>query len=340
LSQSLSIEVIIATYNRRSTLKEAVVSAINQTPIAGVELHTTVVDDGSLDHSFECLLTEASLELVEVEPGRRAESALGLTVLRIENVERGAARNAGANLARDTRNPNWFLFLDSDDRLSPTAVLRFAQSLRYQAVSPILVYSWFAQWNGRQSPTLLPQHFRVGPPGDISELVITETFVALGATLIASSAFFEAGQFPEPRELAGSEDKILLTRLALKGPVLFCRQVAVWYREHAANTNAVAMIESIDRIQSELSLDVQNRFGERAQSLQIGMSQHSHLKKIGHSIFSQNRAMALRFLFFRGLAETRKASIVFRLVTDSRYWRLWLSFFAMLIRPKRPTVSN
>ena len=287
----MRVTVVIATYNRGATLGEALASVEHLLVPVGWELSAVVIDDGSTDGTFAELLKERQLSAREASsPYLEVVHRPGLTALRVANGERGRARNLAAAYARDTFAPDWFLFLDSDDVLVETALVRFAQRLeRAQDSAAIgLCYSWCAEWNGRTSPSLGKQRFSSLPEGDLAERVLVETFIPLGATLISSAAFFSVGMFPEARALAGSEDKILLGRLALAYPVLFAPQVATWYRQHGSNTPFAVMIHSIDLMAQELSGDIMQKFPVSGAWHQEAFRQANILKKIGYAVFTRN----------------------------------------------------
>jgi glycosyltransferase involved in cell wall biosynthesis len=328
----MNIAIIIASYNRRNVLIQAVQSALRLQVPAGVNRQVVVMDDGSTDKTFEDLLSYRTLQLTEVADVetpfiRRAQSSSWpLTLLRSENGERGAARNKAALWCKKKFSSDWFLFLDSDDVLVESALLRFVQTLERQfSKDSVVLYSWYAIWNGKDSPTQLKQRFVIGPDGDASVAAIKDTFIALGASMIRAVAFFEVGMFPEDRQLSGSEDKILLTRLALAGPIQFCRQVAVWYRQHPNNTEPAIMLKSIELTEESLKKDIEKKFGVRSAEILKAMNRHSFFKRLGYMIFTRHLKTAF-LLFFK--APVKDIFVLFRW----KYWRLLLSFFCALLR--------
>src|SRR5690606_14142033 len=99
--------VVIPTYNRRASLPGAIDSAIAWLAALG-QGEIVVVDDASSDGT-EATVRDAYAG--EIEAGRRSfhrlETNDGVT----------AAKNEGARRARG----DWLVFLDSDDRLIPSA---------------------------------------------------------------------------------------------------------------------------------------------------------------------------------------------------------------------------
>ena len=96
------ISVVIPCFNREKLVTEAISSALEQ-PYNNLEV--LVVDDGSTDGSWEAI------------------SAFGTRIRAIKTENRGvsAARNRGIEAARG----DFILFLDSDDRLEPGAILAY-----------------------------------------------------------------------------------------------------------------------------------------------------------------------------------------------------------------------
>ena len=340
------VAIVIASFNRASTLVEAVRSCLDLKLSPDISLNIVVVDDGSTDQSFEELLTDPyfGFERSEIDLSldhkiarfsnlqRAARSSKGIDVLQIKNSERGAARNFGARWCQFAHQPGWYLFLDSDDVLTEFALFQFFNSYKKIMASadhdvtrsPALLYSWFVNWNGHDSPIRNVKSFPKLPSGDLSLEVLRETRIALGATLISAKNFHEIGGFPERRELSGSEDKILLTRLAFAGNAVFCPQVAVWYRQHTANTNPQKMLRSISLMEMELGSSIRRRFSNSAGGHLRIFHQHCFFKTLGFSIFTQQFVLAAKLLTFQTL---QTPIIVFKF----QFWRLLVSYLKSVI---------
>jgi glycosyltransferase involved in cell wall biosynthesis len=96
---TLTVSVIIPTYNRAEYLRDAVESALHQTQVPHEIL---VIDDGSTDNTPEIL----------------ARYPAPVRVIRQQNRGRSVARNVGL----DQATGDAVMFLDSDDMLLPTSV--------------------------------------------------------------------------------------------------------------------------------------------------------------------------------------------------------------------------
>ena len=104
------ISIIIPVFNVASWLPRSV-EAILANDTAGCEL--ILVDDGSSDGS-PALCDRYAAEHPEL-----------IRVIHQQNAGPGAARNAGIAAARG----DWFLFVDSDDRLAPDALTRLRERM-------------------------------------------------------------------------------------------------------------------------------------------------------------------------------------------------------------------
>lgn len=96
-SESPLVSVVIPTYNRRSTIVEAVESVLRQ-DVHDIEV--LVIDDGSTDGTFELLAQQFGSSI---------------HVVRKPNGGVASARNEGVRLSRG----KWIAFLDSDDVWMP-----------------------------------------------------------------------------------------------------------------------------------------------------------------------------------------------------------------------------
>jgi glycosyltransferase involved in cell wall biosynthesis len=102
-----TFSVIIPTFNYGAYLGRAIESVLNQTGEHNAEV--VVIDDGSTDDT----------------PRVAADYADRIRYIRQANQGVSAARNRGL----DEAVGEWIVFLDADDRLVPTALTRFAESI-------------------------------------------------------------------------------------------------------------------------------------------------------------------------------------------------------------------
>lgn len=96
----MKISIIIPLYNKESSIKQTVLSVLNQ---RHPDFELVVVDDGSTDSSMSVLKTITDSRMViDTQP----------------NCGPGAARNKGVSLSKG----EWILFLDADDQLKSDAL--------------------------------------------------------------------------------------------------------------------------------------------------------------------------------------------------------------------------
>lgn len=119
LTSTVTVSVIIPTYNRLSILPRALASVCAQT-YKSFEL--VIIDDGSTDGTAEWLL----------------EKQIGRTILLPENRGGAAARNAGIEIAVG----KYVAFLDSDDEWEPEYLQLMVSALEANSAAP-MVYSGY-----------------------------------------------------------------------------------------------------------------------------------------------------------------------------------------------------
>lgn len=197
------VSVIIPTYNRASTLKRTVDSALAQTYRP---LEVIVVDDGSTDG------TEAVIRSY----GDRIRGILQ------PNGGPSAARNTGAKAA----SGEWLAFLDSDDVWKPEKIARQVDLVTRAGVRVdcCMCNAAIIDEDGATGATTFGAS---GVLGELSEgywlnpgpLIATRFILFNQVALIRSEAFRDAGGFkPELRLL---EDHDLAFRLSVAGPWAF-----------------------------------------------------------------------------------------------------------------------
>lgn len=210
-----SVSVVIPTYNRAELLPDAIRSVVDQTYR---DFEIIVVDDGS---------TDATAEVV-----RRADRSV--IYVRQENHGRSHARNQGIVRARG----HYLVFLDSDDRLLPTALHDLATFLdRHPEVGVVF-------GDGERVDTIRKETWRISATRpDRTGRTWLEVF-ALGNVIDANHSamvrrpWLDEIEYPYFDEtLSAAEDHDLWIRLARSG----CRfeeinRLVCEHRVHGDNT--------------------------------------------------------------------------------------------------------
>jgi hypothetical protein len=202
--------VVIPTYNRADMVGDAIEGCLDQT----VRPEVIVVDDGSTDDTVARL---------------REGHGDQITLLARANAERGAARNAGAAMARS----DILIFLDADDRLRPAHVERV---LALAEAHPEATLWATAGVETDRAFRPIGEIARTAPgPIRLEEFLGGEQTVLLPFG-VARARFHELGGFVEERELMGSEDWLLTARLLARGPGVRAPDVTIEKRTHDDNT--------------------------------------------------------------------------------------------------------
>ena len=227
------ISVIIPTYNRERFVGKAIDSVMRQ---SFADLELIVIDDGSTDSTRQIL------------------EAYGATVRCIfqENAGVSSARNAGIKVAQGT----WVAFLDSDDEWTKDYLsCQVAQIQKFpEAVAHIANAVTILPNGGRSSlffETGLLDRFNREPCLVFERplrVIIEHAPWFLQSSIFCRDALIKAGLLDE--ELSIAEDLDIIARVALGGPVTFCRNelVEVYRREESiVNLGAQSLRRGIYR---------------------------------------------------------------------------------------------
>ncbi|MBK7965253.1 MAG: glycosyltransferase family 2 protein [Bacteroidetes bacterium] len=187
MNRNLKFSIIIPTYNRVEFILLAVKSALEQ---RYSNFEVIIVDDGSTDTTPEVVSTIT-------DPRIR--------YLRIENSERGAARNAGVRIAEG----DYVTFLDSDDLLYPHYLSTAAKNLNDQENIVFFHLGYEVRSFGKESIGFVHKY----DGSDIYFLLKGNPLSCLGVFVRRQEALLFP--FNEDRNLSGSEDWELWIRLAV-----------------------------------------------------------------------------------------------------------------------------
>lgn len=194
-----SVSIVIPTYNRAGTLREAIESARGQ---SHGQVEVIVVDDGSTDQTSSIL------------------DAYGddIVAIRQENAGVSAARNAGVR----TSTGSIIMFVDSDDIVLPDAAAEHASTFEAAGADTPCVMGDVVLRSPCGAEVSLFAERRLRPPHPRgrwlnAQGILTTRFLFTNQGLaIRRSAFDECGGFDEA--LWVMEDFDLALRLAALGP--------------------------------------------------------------------------------------------------------------------------
>ena len=204
------VSVVIPSYNRSQYIAETIESVLTQT-YRNIEV--IVIDDGSTDNTSE--VVDRYLPRIKY--------------VRQNNSERGASRNHGLRLA----NGDFISFLDSDDLWLPE---KLAKDIEIFDKSPKagIVYSDVVLIDA--SGKLIKLVKRHGYSGRVTEQLLVDNFVSIGAHLIRTTVVRDIGGFREERKLSGSEDWEMWVRLSKVTDFAYHPNATTKIRTHDANT--------------------------------------------------------------------------------------------------------
>lgn len=216
------VSIIIPGYNRAEYIAETIESVLAQT-YRNIEI--IVVDDGSTDNTREIV----------------AEYLPKVQYIWQENSERGASRNHGLRLAKG----EFISFLDSDDLWLPNKIEEDLEFLENSsAVGVIYTDICLVDAKGNYLKLIKRKGFR----GKVTEKLLEDNFVSIGAHLSRTQLIREIGGFLEERQLSGSEDWEMWVRLSTVTDFAYLPKATTKIRTHEANTmsNAGGMNNSMD----------------------------------------------------------------------------------------------
>lgn len=216
------VSIIIPGYNRAEYIAETIESVLAQT-YRNIEI--IVVDDGSTDNTKEIV----------------AEYLPKVQYIWQENSERGASRNHGLRLAKG----EFISFLDSDDLWLPNKIEEDLEFLdNSSAVGVIYTDICLIDAKGNYLKLIKRKGFR----GKVTEKLLEDNFVSIGAHLSRTQLIREIGGFREERQLSGSEDWEMWVRLSTVTDFAYLPKATTKIRTHEANTmsNAGGMNNSMD----------------------------------------------------------------------------------------------
>jgi glycosyltransferase involved in cell wall biosynthesis len=175
---NIFFSIVIPTYNRASFIHKTIDSVLNQNY---QDFEIIVVDDGSTDNTEDLI---------------RSISSEKINYFKIENSERGRARNFGMENSRG----DYVTFLDSDDLLFSNYFANANESIHHYNTPPFLHLAYEVV-NPNDNVLLKINYLQ---SNDINFLVKGNSLSCTGCFLRNDIA--KTLRFNEDRDLSGSED--------------------------------------------------------------------------------------------------------------------------------------
>jgi glycosyltransferase involved in cell wall biosynthesis len=272
IKNSLPFSIIVPAYNRANFLPATINSVLEQT---FYDFEVIIVNDGSTDDTDEVIAPYLK------EPR--------IQYFRIENSERGAARNYGVNKSKGS----YVTFLDSDDIILPMHLSTAFQKIQ-QMDSPAVFHLGYEILHPGGRVDSLRQL-----PSPVNEKLLEGNFLScMGVFLRRDIAI--SNPFNENRTLSGSEDYELWLRIAARYPIVVCPEVTSRLINHEGrsviNTDAKKLMSRMTLLDKTLHNDdlFMARFGSR---LRIFASFRSLYQSL-HLAMSGERWMAFKSLMY------------------------------------------
>jgi glycosyltransferase involved in cell wall biosynthesis/SAM-dependent methyltransferase len=222
LDPTISVAVIITTYNHAAFLDDAIRSVIRQSVPAD---EIIVVDDGSTDHP------EAVVSLYSL-----------VRLIRQRNHGLSAARNTGLRAAASDK----IIFLDADDRLCQDAIKAGLECFVHHSEAGFVYGAFhFVDTDGIVTSDSFCRD--IGPDPHLAFLRGNQ--VAMNGTVLYDRRrLLDAGGFDVT--LRRCEDYDIFLRISRNHPVANHRQTVAEYRRHGTNmsSNALEMLHWAHRV--------------------------------------------------------------------------------------------
>ena len=229
MSKARLASIVINNYNYGRFLSEAIDSALNQTY---THAEVVVVDDGSTDNSRDVIAKYSSRVVAVLK----------------ENGGQASAFNAGVQASRG----EIIVFLDSDDKLLPTAVARAVESFDDPRVVKAHWPLWRIDGSGRMTGEIVPHHPL--PEGDLRGAVVRygpEHWGRAESSPLPSGHAWSRGflerVFPIPEaEYKSGADYYLIVLAPIFGLLRSISEPQGCYRVHGSNDTLKPLDEYID----------------------------------------------------------------------------------------------
>lgn len=203
-----SISVIIPTWNRESTIKRAVLSALNQTyPVTEV----LVCDDGSTDRTKEII------------------EGIGNSKVKWLSGQRAGMPSVPRNRGIKASTGEWLAFLDSDDEWLPAKVERQLKVVELYKTDAVCSNAYRILPNNDKRE----QYFDNKDEVIKFEKLVMSNHVICSSCMIKRSLAIKLEGFPESPEFKAIEDYYLWLKVATSTDFAFAGEPLVNYFDYS-----------------------------------------------------------------------------------------------------------
>ena len=212
------ISVIIPLWNRENDIEKALESVLNQ-GILNIEI--IVSDDGSTDGG--CAVVEAF-----------AERDLRIKLIKNPNGNSGlpaVARNLGLTIASGT----WIAFLDSDDLMEPSKLVKQLEAAKRNSAEAICTNALGLLDEKIVTKSLIKTHAKNAEWLTLSKLLACNKIVT-SSVMVKREILIASGGFPEDQELKAYEDYALWLKIATRSAFLFINEPLIRYSLSSPNS--------------------------------------------------------------------------------------------------------
>lgn len=224
---SVTVTVVIPTFNRQQLLKRALNSVLSQTQPAN---EIIVVDDGSNDDTYAMLKTDYPT----------------IKYLKQEHQGVSCARNLGIRAA----NSEWIALLDSDDAWHPD---KLKQQLQALALQPSFRVCHTEEIWYRHGVRVNPKFKHRKHGGYIFQHCLPLCVISPSSVIIHQEVFAKVGLFDE--KLPACEDYDLWLRITAYMPVLFIKEALTF--KHGGHSDQLSMkIWGLDRFRIRALINI------------------------------------------------------------------------------------
>jgi len=251
-----TISVIIPTWNRRKTIKRAILSALNQTLLPS---EIIICDDGSTDKTKDIID-----EFIKRYPNK-------IRYLRIKHKGLlGVVRNQGLRIA----NGEYIAFLDSDDQWVPNKLEQQINILvRYPDVGLVSSNAKVRKDSGEKPTDLYFPTKKINKGIKTIEDLLIDNYIIISSAIVRRSLVEQIGLFTDNPLLCAIEDYDLWLRLSTITKIYYLSQsLTIYSNRKDSIRNEISLVRYLEGM-----IYILGRFKKQLSKVNI---KNNHLKDL------------------------------------------------------------